>query len=62
MLTTHQAATLMTLIECATDGNWPGTVAGLEERGYPPYDVVDAWQKLEQMAGMSGTVPEEGDF
>ena len=59
-----QAGIIATLLEVATDGNWPRVSAEMisEERGYSPSEIVDAWSALEKEAGVHGTAPAISDF
>ena len=61
MLTDEQAAILTTLLEVATDGNWPQVAAAIQDRGYKPAEVVEAWDALCDIAGQS-TAVDVGDF
>lgn len=61
-LSRSDANILMMLLEVATGNDWPRTATYIQQFGYTPKQVSDAWKKLEKLAGMSGTVPEESDF
>lgn len=61
-MTPTQANILVSLIEAATDGNWPNVRRTLvDDQGWTPREIVDAATALCKLAGMSPTISLE-DF
>lgn len=61
-MTLDQASIITTLLDIATQGNWPHVAAEIQDRGYKPPEVISAWKALEELAGQSGAAPELTDF
>ena len=61
-LTRTQSDVILRVLDAATDGNWPRTVAALRDGGNEPRDVIDAWKQLEKDAGCVGMSPDVEDF
>jgi len=57
-----QADIIASILEIATDGNWPRVANGMLEKGYTPTEIILAWGSLEDLAGVSGGCPCLEDF
>lgn len=62
MLTRAEAGVLCALLDSVSDGNMAAVRAGMRARQLTPEEVIAAWKRLEQLAGICGTVPELSDF
>ena len=60
-MTQQDACTILDLIECATDGNWPDIRNGLEDIGYNGAEVAAATGALAKLAHRSNPIS-AGDF
>lgn len=61
MLTRDQADILCTLLDKATESNWPPVAEGMLEAGHEPKEIVEAATALCKLAGRRPML-EEGDF
>lgn len=52
-MTSSDAQTILDLIECATDDNWPKTVNSLTDMGYNGTEVVAATKALAELGQRS---------
>ena len=61
VITQDQADILMSLLEYATEENWPHVASRITE-SYPTEEVVRAWKALEEISSYGDMVPDAEDF
>jgi len=62
MLSRQEASIIAALLEAGTESNWPYVRDKVLEIGYSPEEIIAAWSKLEEMAGLRGTAVGLDDF
>jgi len=60
-LTRREADCLMTLLDIATENDWPRIAEKITEHAEPK-DIVRAWRGLESLAGRKNGVPDIDEF
>lgn len=58
----QQAEIIVMILDSSTQGNWRDIADAMEERGFKPQEIIDAWKAVEKLAGMRGTAPSLSDF